>query len=213
MAESATVEAPARSGRNRTWIMLVLVLGAAGVALLVLRGRDPSAVPLEPMPGPSTNPDFYMDGAAISQYRSDGSLEYELSAARIRHFATDARTELERPRLSLHDPEAPPWNASAEHGVLRRPPTGATEERLDLDGSVVLEQIPPGHGPVRLETPSLTLYPRRQYAETDQDVMIRGDMGRTTATGLQGDLQLGILSFSNPGGDRVQTVLQPEQFK
>ncbi len=213
MAESATVETPARAGRNRTWIMLVLVLGAAGVALLVLRARDPSTVPLDPMPGQTISPDFYMDGADIAQYRGDGSLEYELSAARIRHFASDARTELEHPRLSLHDPDAPPWKASAERGVLRRPPTGASEEQLHLDGAVILEQAPPGAGPVRLETPSLTLYPRRQYAATDQDVMIRGDMGRTTATGLEGDLQLGILKFSGPGGDRVQTVLQPEEFK
>jgi lipopolysaccharide export system protein LptC len=59
----------------------------------------------------------------------------------------------------------------------------------------------------------MDLYPARQYAETDQDVMIDSHIGRTTATGLEGDLQLGMLRFFSSRSARVHTVLLPEQFK
>lgn len=212
MAESSA-DATASRRRNHAWIMLVLALGAAGAALLVMNRRAPPTVLPDQGPALTGGPDFSMEGADVTQYRADGSLEYRLLANGVRHFASDARTELDRPRLSLFEPEQPPWHISARHGVLRRPPTGAPEEQVSLRGNVTLTQTPANHGPVRLVTPSLRVYPRRQYAETDQDVMIEGDVGRTTATGLQGDLQLGILSFSSPDDVRVYTVLEPEQFK
>lgn len=213
MDDPATGDPVPEGGRSRAWIMLVLVLGVAGVALLVMDRRGPTTPPMSAALDLSGEPDFNMDGAAVSQYRDDGTLEYRLLATSIRYYEAQARTELDRPRLSLHDPERQPWHVSAERGELRRPPYGASEEQVSLRGDVTLEQTPEGHGPVRLRTPELRLFPRRQYAETDQDVMIEGDIGRTTATGLQGDLQLGILNIFSADGGRVSTVLQPEQFK
>jgi LPS export ABC transporter protein LptC len=87
------------------------------------------------------------------------------------------------------------------------------EEAVALEGEVVLEQTRADGEQVRLTTESLRLYPQRQYAQTDQDVMIESLFGRTMATGLEGDLQLGMLKLFSVNGRRVRTVLQPEHFK
>jgi len=212
MAKADT--APPRSSRTaRSAFMVLLVLGAAGIALLVMDQRStPPALP-EIAPRADQDADFFMEQVEVEQYRSDGSLEYLLHADGVQHFEADARTQLEQPRLALHRPDKPPWHASASNGTLRRPPAGASEETLTLRDQVVLEQTLPDGDWVRLTTPSLRIYPRRQYAETDQDVMIESLIGRTTATGLEGDLQLGILNFLSTGEAPVSTVLQPEQFK
>lgn len=212
MAESNTT--PPRSSRaTRSAFMVLLVLGAAGIALLVIdRPSGPPALP-EVVPQTEQDADFFMEQVEVEQYRSDGSLEYVLHADGVQHFDQDGRTRLEEPRLALHQGDQPPWYASASRGVLRRPPVGALEETLTLRDQVELEQTLPDGDWVRLTTPSLRVYPRRQYAETDQDVMIDSLIGRTTATGLEGDLQLGILNFLSTGEAPVSTVLQPEQFK
>lgn len=212
MAESTT--APPRSSRTtRTTFMVLLGLGAAGIALLVMDQRSgPPALP-DVVPRADQDADFFMEQVEVEQYRPDGSLEYVLHADGVQHFEAAARTRLDQPRLALHRPEEPPWHASASDGTLRRPPAGASEETLTLRDQVVLEQTLPNGDWVRLTTPALRIYPRRQYAETDQDVMIDSLIGRTTATGLEGDLQLGILNFLSTGEAPVSTVLQPEQFK
>ena len=64
-----------------------------------------------------------------------------------------------------------------------------------------------------MRTPALYLYPDRQYAETDQDVIIDTDVGRTKAVGLQGDLQQGLLNLFSSADQRVHTIVLLGQFK
>ena len=222
--------APPRTSRsNRTWIMLVLVLVVAAVTMLVVERR--SGPPVSPLPVATLEgePDIYMQSPVVSQYRSDGTLEYRLVARSAAHFQPDALTRLEQPRLTLFREHGAPWTLSARAGTLRRPPPleaegapaplaagGAdpvTEEVIFLEDDVRVEQADANDDRFRLTTPSLRLYPRRQYAETDQDVMIESSFGRTAATGLKGDLLRGLLELSAPDRARVHTVLQPEQFK
>ncbi|HEX7036827.1 MAG TPA: LPS export ABC transporter periplasmic protein LptC [Pseudomonadales bacterium] len=202
-----------RGGRyTRAWIMLVLVLAVAVVALV---GIDRSAGPaIPPLPSrPLTGePDIYMESPEVSQFRTDGSLEYRLLAANAQHFQPDARTLLRAPDLTLFRADAPPWSVRADRGTLQRPP-GAAEETVLLQGGVVLRATRLNGDPMRLLTERLTLYPRRQFAETDQDVMIQGRFGQTTATGLAADLQLGVIRLFSAEDRPVVTVLEPEQFK
>lgn len=210
VGDSGAQRRPPRS--NRTWIMAVLVLGVAGAALLVLERRAGTPVEVTPVPSPG-EPDFFMEGAVVHQYRDDGTLEYRLQAAQIRHFEARAETHLSAPELAMHHPDQAPWLAKARTGVLRRPPAGAPEETVSLRRDVTLEQTRADGEFVRLTTSALDVYPRRQYARTNQDVMIDSLVGRTTAYGLEGDLQLGTLSLHSSDQARVHTVLQPEQFK
>lgn len=214
--DAATSLEPARRRRpiltNRAWIMGVLVLGAAGVALVVIDRRDAPDIAEDTRAVPG-EPDFFMRGTTVHQYRNDGSLEYELRSNEVQHFERRAETRLREPELALFDPGQAPWRMSARQGTLRRPPSGAPEETVELRDDVVLEQTRADGDFIRLSTSSLDVYPRRQYARTDRDVMIDSLVGRTAANGLEGNLQLGTFSFHSSDGARVHTVLQPEQFK
>lgn len=204
---------PASGRSSRAWIMLVMVLGAAAVALLVVeRSAGP---PVSPAPAPALEgePDIYMKSPEVAQYRPDGSLEYRLDARSASHYQGDDLTRLGRPRLTLYRRDGPPWTVTARHGSLRRPPLGAREETVALNDGVTLEQTRDNGERIQLTTPALRLYPQREYAETDRDVKIDSLFGSTTATGLTGDLQGGRLELRSTNGNRVHTILQPEQFK
>ncbi len=192
--------------------MVVLVLGAAAVAFLVMqRSAGP---PLLRMPAPALQgePDIYMESPVVSQYREDGTREYRLVADNASHYEGKDLTLLTRPRLELFRHDGPPWHMRARSGVLTRPPGGAAAEKVTLQDDVVLESSE-NDKPVRLTTPTLTLFPERQYAETDQDVKIISSFGETTGTGLEADLKQGTLELRSTNRNRVHTLLQPQQFK
>jgi lipopolysaccharide export system protein LptC len=194
-----------------------MILGAillAGIVLLV--------EPFAPVPGPAElpeeladEPDLYMENAIITQYQPTGEMKYQLASYQIRHFERDNLTRLAAPTLTLHNTTQPPWQVESDHGYIRRRanPDGAPEEVVYLRKDVALEQRYADGRRLRLESPSLYIFPDREYAETAQNVMIDTDVGRTTAVGLRGDLQRGLLKLSSSAQQRVHTIVLPGQFK
>ncbi|NJN50755.1 MAG: LPS export ABC transporter periplasmic protein LptC [Gammaproteobacteria bacterium] len=197
---------------------LLGVLVAAGLLAFLLLDRSEIDTPQALPPELADEPDLYMEGATITQFNDDGSVRYRLASKEIRHFERDDTTRLREPVLTIHRAPEPPWWVSANHGYIRyreaaaKDNTQKNEEVVFLRESVVLEQrLEARH--IRLTTESLYVYPERQFAETDQAVMIDTNAGRTRAVGLAGDLNAGLLKLSSGGDQRVHTIVLPDQFK
>ena len=198
-------------GRYLLWALGTL-LAAALVYQLI--GKD---APVAENHGTDRDrePDIYAEDVLFTQMRADGSLHYRLSANAIAQFNREQLTRLTQPDLHLINPDQPPWDIAAKHGYIRkRPgPEGAPEEVVYLREAVEMQQSHPKHGQILLRSESFHIYPNRQFAETDQDVMIDTKVGRTQAAGLTADLQTGLLNLTSNSRQRVHTIVLPEQFK
>jgi LPS export ABC transporter protein LptC len=140
MAEPGSQQQAPRGIRiSRRWITMLLVIGAAGVAVLVMDRRSGPADVYGLATHLDEEADFFMEMAEIEQYRADGSLEYLMLADGVHHFEREALTQLTQPQFTLHRERRSPWHASARNGVLRRPPAGGSEEVLTLSDEVVLD--------------------------------------------------------------------------
>ncbi len=183
---------------------------AAFVLVLVLLASEAPPAPELP-PELRDEPDVYIDGAVITQYREDGGIRYRIESDEIRRYERDGLATLDRPLLDLHRPAAPPWRVRAESGVLRTVPgpSGPPEEQLLLRGDVVLQRDLGDGGTLVLSTALLYLYPERQYARTDRPVMIETPGRRSTAAGFEGDLERGWMRLSSAPGQRVHIVVAP----
>ncbi|MDH3641826.1 MAG: LPS export ABC transporter periplasmic protein LptC [Gammaproteobacteria bacterium] len=195
------------------WVAAGALLGAAGLWLW-----DPLATPpvVQALPDElAGEPDLYMEDALITQYQPNGSMKYQLQSTRIRHFERDNLTRLAAPVLTLHNPNQPPWKIDSHQGYIRRRANenGTPEEVVFLRRDVGVEQRYEDGRRLRIESPSLYIYPDRQFAETQQAVMIDTEVGRTTAVGLRGDLQRGLLKLFSSTQQRVHTIVLPGQFK
>lgn len=194
------------------WLSITAVI-LAGVVLLM----DPfqSQPQVTPTRTGASDPDLELEGAIITQFRKSGALKYRLESPRIRRFERELRTELELPDLVLHNDPDPPWHISAIRGLIRnrKNSAGSLEEEVYLEEHVVLTQDHPDGRRFRLDSPSLTLYPDRQYAETARDVIVDTHAGRTIAVGLKGDLEKGLFHLFSDVDQRVHTILQRDQFK
>ena len=165
--------------------------------------------------GVDTEPDVYGKDVTFRQLRPDGSLHYRLRASTIRQFDLDQLTRMAQPQLHLLNPEQPPWDIESNHGYIRKRsgPRGQPEDVVFLREEVELVQLHPENGLITMRSESFYIYPDRQYAETDQDVMIDTEVGRTKAAGLRANLENGVLSLSSAQHQRVHTIVLPEQFK
>jgi lipopolysaccharide export system protein LptC len=204
-----------RSGSlsNRIWLLAALVLCIVGAGLLI-RDRDPTrGTGALLFPEVGEGPDVYLEQAALRQYAANGALQYRLRSDEVRFFEFEGVTRLRAPELLLFEGGGHPWRIRAELGTIQRAdPEDESGDVVLLRNDVVLDQ-PQRPDPLRLTTSELTLFPDRQYAETDQAVIIDGRIGRTMAAGLKGDLEGGILQLESAPGRPVQTILLPDQFK
>jgi len=195
----------------------IAILAIAAALIVWILPRDDDASDDEPLlPSALADaPDLDMTDATIVQYDVDGNRKYRLAAEQIRRFESAGVTLLRAPELLIDDPEDPPWDIRANEGTVRKlpGPDGATEERVDLEGSVQLLQQYANGRFFRLDTEAISYFPDRRYAETDRNVMIDTDVGRTMAAGLQGELDKGLFFLDSNAAQRVHTIVLEHQFK
>ncbi len=213
MSESRAAS-PGSSRSSQRFLLILLALALAGIGLLVMELPD-ELQPVREVPLDLQDaPDLVMTGAEIHQYREGGSLHYLLNAQEIRYFKRDELTRLTAPNLILYATGEEPWQVTAAFGYLRLASTGSGEEEVVfLRKEVNLQQRGKDGDYVSLSAPSLYLYPEREYAETEHDVIIDSRIGRTLAVGLQGDLRGGLLRLFSQEKKPVHTILLPDQFK
>ena len=158
-----------------TLILLVVVLALA-VGYWNIR---PASFTPQSVQAP-LQPDFFMDNPRIRQLDEHGQAVYDLASKRAAHQVDRDVTLLDEPRLRYYrEGEQQPWSMRARHGEV-----SADGAQVELNEDVVVEQQLDGQAARRLSTSALSVYPRRDYAETDRSVTIEAG-GVTTATGMQ----------------------------
>jgi lipopolysaccharide export system protein LptC len=192
------------------WLIAAVASLVIFIWLAVFDSPQPDNVPSG---HDATMPDLYMQQAAITQYGDDGKVRYELLAIEIRHFEADKVTQLKAPTLTLNRAPQPAWVATARQGTVEDADAAAgREELVTLRGDVRLAQ-PDSAQRLELTCSEMLIYPGRRFARTDQPVIITSSSGRTTAAGLSGDLDAGLLKLTSTATQRVKSVVLPAQIR
>ena len=190
--------------------------GALLLALFVYLNLEPqTADSVADGTAQDLGPDITARGVHFEQLDASGKLHYRLRAVEISQFQQEQLTRMQEPRIHLVNADQPPWDIESTRGYIRtRPgPTGAPEDIVFLREQVRMTQIHPSRGQLTLRGDSFYIYPDRQFAQTEQHVMIDSTVGRTNAAGLQADLASGLLTLASGPQQRVHTIVLPEQFK
>lgn len=154
------------------------------------------------------DPDTYMVDATIREFDEQGELQHTLQAARYTHFPLTDVTQLEAPRIELKSQTRQPWKIKSNHGRLLSQ-SDFREQVVELWDDVVAVGERGDGRTVKIQTQSLTVYPEREYAETNEKVFIDDSMGRTTASGLKAFFKTGEFTFIGTEADRINTIYQP----
>ncbi|WP_439859627.1 LPS export ABC transporter periplasmic protein LptC [Pseudomonas sp. MBLB4136] len=140
--------------------------------------------------------DFYVVNASTVQYQADGKLHYEMTASKLEHVKASDITLLTEPNMQLYRGSEYPWKIRGARGEVA--PEGKEVELID---KVRVERTDAKGRPTILTTSRLTLFPEKEYAQTQQAVRIDAANGVTTAQGMKAYLNDGrMLLLSNVRG-------------
>ena len=158
---------------------------------------------------PRNAPDLYMLNATISQFDSEGELQHRIAANRFTHSPLTDLTTMKFPELALGRAKGTePWEITSSEGRIL-PSSDYREEIVELWNNVLASQKIDGSSFVNMQTNSLTVYPERDYVETDEPVFIDNQSGRTTAAGMKAFLDTGKFLFYSTPKHRVTTIFLP----
>ncbi len=195
---------------NRAIILASLILVFAIGTNFIMEQNDGD---LTPAPSLNNDPDLYMLKASITQFDDSGNIQHEIMADRFTHFPLTDVTSLILPSIRLlSGPEDGPWDIVAKNGRLLSQ-SAYREQVVELWNDVLATQKRPDGKFIIIDTQSLTVYPERQYAETDQKVSIDDHTGRTTAAGMKAYFDPGRFIFYSTATERVHTMILPASLR
>lgn len=136
--------------------------------------------------------DFYAINARSVQYLPDGKLQYEMTADKVEHIKATDVTMLTTPDLQMYRGALFPWHVQSKTGEVS--PGG---EQVELIDSVRVARTDEKNRTTIITSSRMTVFPQKQYAQTEQAVRIDGAGGVTTAKGMKAylnDSKINLLS-------------------
>lgn len=168
-------------------ILLVILIGAFSNWLLTSLEKSQRIIPREVR----HEPDYFLQDFTATTLDKSGEPQHRLVADYLEHYPDDDTIVITQLNLEMYRKDLPPWTAQSKQGVVYE-----EGNRVELSGEVELYRPATGRDEaLTLKTKYLTVYPRREYAETDAAVTITGDHSETHATGMRLDMQRGLLEL------------------
>ena len=124
--------------------------------------------------------DYYAINAHSLQYLPDGKLQYEMTSDKVEHLKASEVTLLTNPDLQMYRGTTFPWHVQSERGEVN--PDGTEVELID---SVRVARTDERNRELIITSSRMTVFPQKQYAQTEQAVRIDGAGGVTTAKGMK----------------------------
>jgi lipopolysaccharide export system protein LptC len=174
----------------------LFTLAALLVAALGYWNLSPESFNPQSAGGTESAIDFYATNTHTVQYQVDGKLRYELTADKVEHIKASDITLMTSPNMNLFRGTELPWKIRSERGEVS--PGGVEVELID---KVRVERTDAKGRPTILTTSRLTVFPEKEYAQTQQAVRIDAANGVTTAKGMKAYMNDGrMLLLSNVRG-------------
>lgn len=130
-------------------------------------------------------PDYYLVEMVRRTMNREGGLQSVLSAEQVFHYPDDDTTELAHPHMEIYNGEPNPWQVVAERGLVK-----ADNEVIFLQGRVEIWRIDEkGRREFEIITSELRVFPKVQYAETDNAAIIKGPATVTRTRGFRANFE------------------------
>ncbi|MBL8474024.1 MAG: LPS export ABC transporter periplasmic protein LptC [Rhodocyclaceae bacterium] len=128
------------------------------------------------------DPDSIVEKLSVRRFGADGSLQSELGAVRLVHYADDDTSFVEQPRYMFANRDGP-VNISAAVAHI-----GEAGKRVELQNDVMVRRPAQRKTPERvLTTTHLTIFPDDQLVRTDAPVDIVEGKSHMRGVGLEAD--------------------------
>ncbi|MGG5291260.1 LPS export ABC transporter periplasmic protein LptC [Pseudomonas shirazensis] len=134
--------------------------------------------------------DYYAINAYSVQFLPDGKMQYEMTADKVEHLKASGVTLLTTPDLHMYRGTAYPWHVQSVRAEVN--PDGTEVELID---KVRVARTDEKKRETIITSTRMTVFPQKQYAQTEQAVRIDGAGGTTTGVGMKAYLKDGRMDL------------------
>jgi lipopolysaccharide export system protein LptC len=127
--------------------------------------------------------DYFVDNFSATTLNPEGQPRFKLNAEKLWHYPDDDTTHLQMPLLTSLYTERPPTLTSAQTGML----SSRGDDVFLYDEVRILRPASAGFGEQRFATDYLHVVPDRDWAETDQSVVMTNQYNVIRAVGMELD--------------------------
>lgn len=127
--------------------------------------------------------DYYVDNFTATSLNIQGQPRFTLNAEKMWHYPDDDTTHLQMPKLASLYADRPPTLTSAQTGML----SSKGDDVFLYDEVRILRPVSTGFGEQRFATDYLHVVPDRDWAETDQSVVMTNQYNVIRAVGMELD--------------------------
>jgi lipopolysaccharide export system protein LptC len=132
---------------------------------------------------PSGEPDYFVEGLALTRMSSTGAPSFRLEADGLKHDPDGNSTEFVRPRMVSLDPSRPRVVVVADRGRV-----SSDGNRTELAGNVVITRAATdGAAALRAETEAAVVLPEQNLIRSDREVRIVQGRNQLVGVGMELD--------------------------
>ncbi|MCU7938780.1 MAG: LPS export ABC transporter periplasmic protein LptC [gamma proteobacterium symbiont of Bathyaustriella thionipta] len=170
---------------DKKLLTILLAIPAASIAItwyvFTLSASKQTSINLPAKNSALKIADTFFNTAEIINFGETGLPKSKIIGAQVSHYPDEADSEIMTPRITLFRENGPPVYVSADHGWINKQGT-----RVILKGHTVIKREQSQVNQFsQLESPELTIWPNRDYAETDKAVKITTDSTIATGVGMK----------------------------
>ncbi|MCY3859744.1 MAG: LPS export ABC transporter periplasmic protein LptC [Gammaproteobacteria bacterium] len=187
------------------WVYVVLI-GVLAVVFIYLINTD-EAPALNPFPQAlSDEPDALLTGFEVTQFDTEGTQLYRISATEATFYERLERTNILGLHMMVYSEGRDDWRLRADEGTYEE---RLTDPLLTLSGNVLLSSVGEVQSTVVVTTESLNIYPRRQFAESMSRVIVENEGSKFHADQFEVDLATKDVRFSSASDSKVELLVSP----
>lgn len=161
-------------------LSIVLLTGLAAVSYYLAELAQRTDRPVASR-GPVHEPDYFVEGFALTRSDRNGAPAFRMSAERMEHFPDDDSSAFRKPVLVSLDPARPVVTLRSDRGEAT---SGGQQTRLF--GNVLLTRTgQDGKADLRVETEYVLLLAEEDIARTDRPVRITQGASSLTGVGME----------------------------
>ena len=134
--------------------------------------------------------DWYATNTHTLQYLEDGRVQYEMTSEKAEHVKATDITLVTKPDLNMYRGTDFPWHVTSDRGEVN---PGGTE--VELIDNVRIARTDEKQRETIITSSRMTVFPQKQYAQTEQAVRIDGAGGTTTGKGMKAYLKEGKMDL------------------
>ncbi|MCY4094851.1 MAG: LPS export ABC transporter periplasmic protein LptC [Gammaproteobacteria bacterium] len=187
------------------WIYVVLIGVLVVVFVYMINTDEPPT--LNPFPQAlSDEPDALLTGFEVTQFDTEGTQLYRLSATEATYYERLNRTNVLGLSMIVYSEGEDDWRLRADEGVYEE---DSADPLLTLSGNIHLSSVGDAESTVVVTTASLNIYPRRQFAESMSRVIVENEGSKFHADQFEVDLGTKDVRFSADADSKVELLVSP----